>query len=150
MIFLQDIPKDYVYCFAGKDTCPKAGTCLRAIAAKLLTESQEPQPHSLNTVNALYLEQLPDSSLCTLYRSNEPVRYAKGMTQLFEELPLKQAHAVRLSVMRCFSCESIFYHSRKGARLISPQEQQAIIKVFRSTGLDITPKFDEFEYIIEW
>ena len=150
MIYLQDIPKGYVHCFAGKNTCPKAATCLRAIAAQLLTESREPQPPTLNTVNTLYLEHLPTPSACSLYRCNEPVRYAKGMTKLFEELPLKQAHLVRLRVMNCFSCESLFYHSRKGARLISPQEQQSILNVFRSTGLGITPKFDGFQYIIEW
>lgn len=150
MIHLQDIPKGYTYCFAGKGICPKADTCLRAIAAQLLAESRKPQPPTLNTVNTLYLEQLPSPAACALYRSNEPVCYAKGMTRLFDELPLKQAHPVRLKVMSCFSCESSFYQSRKGIRLISPQEQEAILNVFRSAGLGITPKFDGFQNITDW
>jgi hypothetical protein len=78
------------------------------------------------------------------------VRYAKGITQLFEDLPLKQSRIVRLRVMQCFSCESYFYQSRKGKRLISPQEQEAIRNVFRSAGVVGEPKFDEFRYDLAW
>ncbi len=150
MIQLQDIPEHYTYCFAGKETCPQAATCLRAIAAQLLSESPDPQPATLHTVNALYIEQLPAPAACSQYRSNRPVRYAKGMTRLFDELPLKHSHSIRLKVMYCFSCESYFYRSRKGTRLISPQEQQAIINVFRNAKLNITPKFDEYRDEVDW
>ena len=150
MILKQDIPHGYAYCFAGKDCCPKANSCLRAIAAKLLTESEEPQPQTVNTVNAIYVEQLSDLSACPLYRSSEPLRYAKGMTHLFEDFPLKDAHSIRLRVVNCFSCERYFYHCRKGDRLISPEEQRKIANVFRASGLGIAPKFDGFEYVIAW
>lgn len=150
MIFLQNIPPGYAHCITGKDSCPKASGCLRAIAAKLLTESKEPQPPTLNVVNEIYIKQLDDQASCTLYRSSEPLRYAKGMTHLFDELPLKQASNVRQKVIGCFSCERYFYHSRRGDRLISPEEQQKIANVFRATGLGITPKFDGYEYAIAW
>lgn len=150
MIFQQDIPHGYAYCFAGKDTCPKAATCLRAIAARLLTESQEQQPQTINTVNAIYLEQLAAPASCPLYRSSEPLRYARGMTRLFDELPVKQASTIRFRVMACFSCERYFYHSRKGDRLISPEEQRKIANVFRAAGLGFTPQFDNYEYVIVW
>lgn len=150
MIYLQDVPNDYAYCFAGKDNCPQAATCLRAIAAQLLSESKEPQPATINTMNALYVQQLPSPAACTLYRSSEPVRFAQGMTHLFDELPLKQAQLARRRVMGCFSCESYFYSSRNGRRLITLQEQQAIHNVFRSMGLNIAPKFDRFRYEVSW
>lgn len=151
MIQLKDIPEHYTYCFAGKGVCPKADTCLRAIAAQLQTESPDPQPATIHTVNALYVKQLPDLSACSEYRDNKPVRYAKGMTRLFEELPLKHARIIRKKVMRsCFSCETYFYRSRKGTRLISPEEQRSILQAFRSAGLDITPKFDEYRDEIDW
>lgn len=150
MILQHDIPNGYAHCFAGKDDCPHANTCLRAIAARLLTESREPQPPTVHTVNAAYVAQLPDRAACPLYRSNEPLRYAKGMTRLFDELPVKQAAAIRLRVMGCFSCERYFYHSRKGDRLISPDEQRKIANVFRSAAPGVTPKFDSYEYVIPW
>lgn len=150
MILQQDIPQGYAHCFAGKDSCSRADSCLRAIAARLLTESKEPPSQTVHTVNVFFLEQLTDRDACPLYRSSEPRRYAKGMTHLFDELPLKQARVVRQKVVNSFSCERYFYHSRNGHRLISPKEQQKIAKVFRNTGLDLLPKFDGYEYVIEW
>lgn len=64
MIELKNVPVGYDYCFAGIGRCPKASTCLRAIAAQLLSESEEPQPKSVNVVNPLYVERLPDLSAC--------------------------------------------------------------------------------------
>ena len=151
MIYLQDIPKQYTYCFAGKDLCPKAGTCLRAIAAQLLSDSPEKVSLKiLSVVNPVYVARLSPPGTCMFYRDNEPVRFAKGMTRLFDNLPLKQAHAVRLHVMRCFSCESYFYHSRNGKRLIPPDEQKSILRVFSSANVKFVPEFDEYVYAIDW
>lgn len=134
----------------AKTFAPKAATCLRAIAAQTLAESEEEGKHILYCVNPVYVQRLSPTDSCRYYRNNKPVRYAKGMTQLFEDLPLKQSRIVRLRVMQCFSCESYFYQSRKGKRLISPQEQEAIRNVFRSAGVVGEPKFDEFRYDLAW
>lgn len=150
MIYLQDIPKDYTYCFSGKGICPKADTCLRAIAAQVLTDSTENSPKVIQTINPIYVQRLSPSESCPLYRDDKPVRYAKGMTQLFEDLPLKQSRTVRLRVMRCFSCESFFYHCRRGIRLISPIEQEAIRNVFHQSGVESAPKFDAYQYSLAW
>lgn len=149
-MLLQDIPPYYAYCFTGKDLCPKAATCLRAIAAQPLAESEEEGKNILYCVNPVYVQRLSSADSCRYYRNNKPVRYAKGMTQLLEDLPLKQSRVVRLRVMQCFSCESYYYQSRKGERLISPQEQEAIRSVFRSAGVAGEPKFDKFQYSLAW
>lgn len=81
-------------------------TDILAIAARLLAESTDEQPGLIATVNLLYVSSLTDVSACSQYRSNESVRYAKGMTHLFDEIPLKQARTIRLRVRYCFSCES--------------------------------------------
>lgn len=150
MILLQDVPDGYAYCFAGKDKCPKASSCLRAMAAQLLSESEESQPKSVRAVNPFYVGRLSDLSACACYRSSEPLRYARGMSHLFDELPLKQASLVRLRVMGCFSCERYFYHCRKGDRLITPEEQRRIAGVFKSIGIEAKPKFDGYEYGLAW
>lgn len=150
MIYLQDIPKQYAYCFTGKGICPKADTCLRAIAAQIIVDSPEEPDKVIESINPVYVQRLTPSDSCPFYRNNQPLRYAKGMTQLFEDLPLRQARSVRLQVMRCFSCTSYFYQSRKGIRLISPKEQEAIRRVFRSEGVNGEPKFDEYQYSLAW
>lgn len=150
MIELKNVPVGYDYCFAGIGRCPKASTCLRAIAAQLLSESEEPQPKSVNVVNPLYVERLPDLSACECYRSNEPLRYARGMTHLFDEVPARLLSTVRRRVMGCFSCERYFYHSRKGERLITPAEQQRIAGAFKAAGITARPKFDSYELGLAW
>lgn len=111
MILLQDVPDGYEYCFAGNGKCPKASSCLRAIAAQLLSESDPPQPQSVRAVNPFYVSSLSGSSTCARYRSSEQLHYARGMTHLFDEVPTKLLFTVRHRVMGCFSCERYYYHS---------------------------------------
>ena len=139
MILLQDVPDGYEYCFAGNGKCPKASSCLRAIAAQLLSESEAPQPQSVRAVNPFYVSSLSGSSTCARYRSSEQLHYARGM--LF---------TVRHRVMGCFSCERYYYHCRKGERPISPEEQQRIARVFNAVGIGTKPKFDHYEYAVAW
>ncbi|WP_369695977.1 DUF6078 family protein, partial [uncultured Bacteroides sp.] len=40
--------------------------------------------------------------------------------------------------------------SRKGERLITPDEQEAIRRVFRASGVTSEPKFDDFQYSLAW
>ncbi len=150
MLFLQNVPTGYEYCFAGNNKCPKAATCLRAIAAQLLFDSEEEQPQTLYAVNPYYVDRLSDLSSCPRYRSNKPLHYARGMSHLFDEIPLKQVSTVRLRVMGCFSCERYYYHCRKGERLITPEEQQRIVRVFKASGIETQPKFDSYEYGLAW
>lgn len=77
MILLQDVPDGYEYCFAGNGKCPKASSCLRAIAAQLLSESEAPQPQSVRAVNPFYVGSLSGSSTCARYRSSEQLHYAR-------------------------------------------------------------------------
>ena len=138
MILLQDVPDGYEYCFAGNGKCPKASSCLRAIAAQLLSESEGPQPQSVRAVNPFYVGSLSGSSTCARYRSSEQLHYARGMTRLFDEVPTKLLFTVRHRVMGCFSCERYYYHCRKGERPISPEEQQRIARVFKAVGIRVS------------
>lgn len=149
-ILLQDVPTGYEYCFAGNGKCPKASSCLRAIAAQLLAGNGNPPSKFVCTVNPLYVDSLPDLAACGCYRSDAPVRYARGMTHLFDEVPAKLLAIVRCRVMGCFSCERYYYHSRKGARLILPEEQRRIAAVFKEAGIAEKPKFDSYECGVAW
>lgn len=150
MISLQDVPVGYEYCFAGEGKCPKASSCLRAMAARLLSQSKKAQPKSVCVVNPCYVDRLSDLSACDCYRSSEPLHYARGMMHLFDEVPAKQLTVVRRRVIGCFSCERYFYHCRKGDRLISPEVQQRIAGIFKDAGIKAKPKFDSYEYSLAW
>ncbi|WP_300814583.1 DUF6078 family protein [uncultured Bacteroides sp.] len=145
----DNMPKDYIYCPATDGTCPRAPHCLRAIAYRQLPATEaSAKPGPIRIVHPACIVQAQDG--CGYYRDSTPVRFARGMTTLFEDLPLKQARIVRRKVMACFSCESYFYQSRKGERLISPDEQKAIERAFRSAGVETAPQYDGYEEGFNW
>ena len=148
MPHLEDIPKGYTYCFADELACPKAGTCLRALAGGLSAE--EPRIKCVNAISPHYIKRLPSADACEFYRSDSPVRFAAGMTHLFDEVPHRVFATVRAAVMACFSCESYFYQSRKGERLITPEEQRRILAVFRRNVPGVTPVFDRYVDKEDW
>ena len=57
---------------------------------------------------------------------------------------------IRRRIMACFSCRSYYFQSRKGERLITPKEQQAIANVFRQAGLKAEPEFDNYVEETYW
>lgn len=145
----DNIPKDYIYCPAVDGVCPRAPQCLRAIAYRQLTATEAPaKPGPIRIVHPACVASAADG--CEYYRDSTPVRFARGMTNMFEDLPLKQARIVRRKVMACFSCESYFYLSRKGERLITPAEQKAIRNAFRSAGVETAPQYDRYEEGVVW
>lgn len=147
MIPQQDIPKGYALCLSA-DACARHTTCLRALAAQALAESGQTEPAVVQAVNPNLGVSAGKS--CPLYRDSHPVRYAWGMTHLFDDIPLKQARELRRKIMGCFSCETYFYQSRKGERPITPDEQKAITAAFRSTGLTDEPRYDRSSEGILW
>lgn len=145
----NNMPKDYIYCPAADGACPRAPQCLRAIAYRQLTATEaSAKPGPIRIVHPACVARAADG--CDYYRDSTPVRFARGMTNMFEDLPLKQARIVRRKVMTCFSCESYFYLSRKGERLITPAEQKAIRSAFRSAGVETAPQYDGYEEGVVW
>ena len=127
----DNMPKDYIYCPAADGACPRAPQCLRAIAY-----------HPACVAHA--------QKGCDYYRDSTPVRFAQGMTKLFDEIPHRLEADIRRRIMACFSCRSYYFQSRKGERLITPKEQQAIANVFRQAGLKAEPEFDNYVEETYW
>lgn len=145
---VQNIPYHYLYCFATDEACPRASHCLHATAARLLGQSERTDPPALQSVSPVYIQK--SAAQCSFFRDSTPVRFARGMTHLFDLVPYKQLRQVRLQVMGCFSCERYFYYSQEGKRLITPQEQKAIQNVFRRAGISPVPDFDEYSEGVNW
>lgn len=150
MIKLQDIPQAYGYCFETPDSCPKASTCLRAQAAQLLIKSKQAETLFVTCVHPCLVSAHAADGTCELYRPDTVQRYAKGMTRLFDTLPLKAAKSVKQQVIHSFSCERIYYQCRSGERLISPKEQERIARIFRAAGIQEAPQFDGYVETLEW
>lgn len=145
----DNMPKDYIYCPAADGACPRAPQCLRAIAYRQLTATEaSAKPGPIRIVHPACVAHAQKG--CDYYRDSTPVRFAQGMTKLFDEIPHRLETDIRRRIMACFSCRSYYFQSRKGERLITPKEQQAIANVFRQAGLKAEPEFDNYVEETYW
>lgn len=145
----DNMPKDYIYCPAADGACPRISHCLRAIAYRQLTATEAPAKLGpIRIVHPACVANATDG--CEYYRDSTPVRFARGMTKLFDEIPHRLEADIRRRIMACFSCRSYYFQSRKGERLITPKEQQDIANVFRRAGLKAEPEFDNYVEETYW
>ncbi len=149
MISLQTMPPDYVLCPTTDAACPRAATCLRALAWRALAAGAATSEwFYIRCLNPSYAANPP--ARCEHYRDSTPVHYARGMTRIFDDVPVRVEKTVRRRVMSCFSCRNYYFLSRKGERLIRPEEQEAIARVFRSCVPGLEPTYDGYVDDIYW
>ena len=86
---------------------------------------------------------------CSYYKSNTKVKYAKGMMNMLNEMPHKQMKGFIKSLKDHFSSRT-YYRMRKGERLLSPCEQEQVIQLAMSNGVNIVQEFDEYVLKYQW
>lgn len=146
----ENMPYEYAYCFATDKQCPQRKGCLHALIAELPLEASRNRSPVISSIDPRYIATLKGKDGCTFYRSSAFKQYARGMSQMYDEVPNKVVSEVRKKVQRCFTCRSYYFSSRKGERLISPDEQRQIAAVFQRLCPDIQPVYDSFEEAYEW
>ena len=131
----EKVPNNYTLCIKGE--CPKATTCLRYAATRMM----EADVQRWNILSTAYLAQF--GSNCPHYRSGEKVRYARGFSRMMSALTVKQAHVVKDSIVATFGM-NMYYRMRRGERLITPTEQEAIYQMLEQQGITTRPEFDAY------
>ncbi|MDR0939081.1 MAG: DUF6078 family protein [Mediterranea sp.] len=130
----HSLPVHFAYCL--NDRCGRAATCLRHLAV-----GQIPNDRALLTViNPAHVA--PDGAQCTSYIDQEPQLFARGMVHLLDKVPHAVASHIKNALVGYFG-RTVYYRCRNKERLISPEEQAYIRKVFRQYGIADPPQFDE-------
>ena len=87
---------------------------------------------------------------CPMFRSDEKVRWAKGMTNIFtDDMPKKVEKAVRQALETRYNRTS-FFEYRNGTRLIHPAIQEEIRSLFREAGWKEDVHFDSYVEDYDW
>ena len=106
----DNMPKDYIYCPAADGACPRAPQCLRAIAYRQLTATEaSDKPGPIRIVHPACVAHAQKG--CDYYRDSTPVRFAQGMTKLFDEIP----HRLEADIRRRIMAEGRTTHHAQGA-----------------------------------
>ena len=130
-----EVPTNYTLCIKGD--CPKAATCLRHRATQMIPSDVM----KWSILSPAYLVQIEGE--CPHYRSAEKVQYARGFVRMMSALTVKQAHVVKDSIVATFGM-NMYYRMRRGERLITPTEQEAIYQMLEQQGITTRPEFDAY------
>lgn len=137
----SSIPFNYPMCL--NKSCSQSNTCLHQLAMQNSSDSLE----TCVILNPKLLAKTKES--CTFYRSNKKSEYAKGMTEMLNELPHRITKTFRNALINHFSSRT-FYRIRSGERLISPKEQQEIATLLNNCGINKTPSYDSYVMEYDW
>ena len=130
-----EVPVNYTLC--TKNDCPKAAICLRYKATQLMPVDVM----QWNILSPAYLAQIEGE--CPHYRTAEKVKYARGFVRMMSALTVKQAHVVKDSIVATFGM-NMYDRMRRGERLITPTEQEAIYQMLEQQGVTTRPEFDAY------
>ena len=130
-----EVPTNYTLCIKGD--CPRAAMCLHYKATQMIPADVM----KWSILSPAYLAQTEGE--CPHYRSAEKVKYARGFVRMMSALTVKQAHVVKDSIVATFGM-NMYYRMRRGERLITPTEQEAIYQMLEQQGITTRPEFDAY------
>ena len=137
----KKVPLSWQLCFL--DDCPKKDECLRQLAVRHLTGSREFGP-------AVYPTMKRGDNGCRLFTAGEPKRMAYGFTTLFAEVKAKHEQGLRLAMKQYLGGHSHYYRYHHGERLLSPEQQEWIVNLFRRYGYTEGLAFDAYVSVYDF
>ncbi len=137
----REVPYGFAHCFRGE--CPQCEHCLRHMAATHSSNGES----CLTIVNPAHLPE-PDTP-CRFYIKGEKIRVAWGIKDLYEKLPMRQARAVRDSILARYGKTHYYRIYRKECHLL-PKEQEYIAQLFRRYGIPDEPAFEYYTEVYPW
>ena len=135
------LPTNYPVC--EYSNCPMAATCLHHIAYTMMMEQNE---EFLRLINPARCSK---DEACTYYRDKKPVIFARGFTN-FQKHMYPQQYDQFISNLILHFGRNQYFKRRRGAILISPEEQEVIRQMLEKVGADSKMKFDNYEEHINW
>ena len=130
------VPNNYTLC--TQSDCPKAATCLRHVATKMMPAEVK----TWQIVSPAYLAQTEGE--CPMFRSAKKVMYARGFVRMIRSLPVNVSETVAHKLISRFG-RNAYYDMRKGKRAIAPDEQEIICAVVAECGAQQEVTFDSYE-----
>ena len=132
----------YTVCYV--EQCPLREHCLRWLVAQHVPNTAM----SYNCVNPNY--KGVGTTDCPMRRKDEQVRFAKGMTHVFnDDMPRRVEDAVKYGVISKTN-RTYYYEYKNGSRLIPPALQEHIRRLFRENGWTEDIHFDNYVEAYDW
>ncbi len=136
----DQIPPSFTRCFDEK--CPHAAACSRYLAGRFIPEGWTTGPAVYPTAR--------QGDRCALFRPTRVIRAAYGFDKLFEEVKHKHTSLLRRRVKSYLGGNSAYYRFHHGERMLTPEQQERIIALFRSYGYTEELRFDHYRELYDF
>ena len=135
----KDIPMGYPLCFNNE--CTKKDCCMHYQARLLM-------PDDRYTGSAVFPTAWQNGA-CKCFREKRLVRKAWGFSHLYDNVPQRQKAEARQSVHAFFGRgNGPYYRVHHGENMLTPKEQDEIMKIITQFGSTEGIKFDH--YVMDW
>lgn len=137
---LEQIPYTFSRCF--QSDCPQADTCAHFLASQFILKGQVSGP-------AIY----PTSRLngtCVCYKQTNIIHAAYGFKALFAEVKKKDDKLLRDRIKKYLGGNTAYYRYHHGKRLLSHDQQEWILALFRQHGYTEELRFDGYRDIYDF
>ena len=133
------LPSDYILC--PHTECPRAGQCLRQALFNGV-------PASLSSIRILPPAAARQAAgpRCPHFRALETRRFARGIDALLAQMrtfSYDDALWLKRKVYNFFG-KNKYYDIKHLRRLVTPEEQEEIVSIFRRRGITALPAYDEY------
>lgn len=119
-------------------SCKRNKQCVRY--ANYLKAKQEEVSYQVLNFNRISYDA---DKGCSRFLVWEKQRWAKGFRRMFNTLPVSNTHYFWSRTP--YHSESSYCRAKRGALLIDPNMQAALLKVFKYNGADVSIGFDDYE-----
>lgn len=134
IIPIKQIPPSYQLCF--NDSCPKAGECLRHLAGLSINNDQVWGP-------AVYPNALRNGECC-MFKQTRIMHGAYGFNTIFDEVKQKDNTPIRNAIKEYLGGHGTYYLYHHGKKLLTPEQQEWIIQLFKHHGYRENLIFDGY------
>ncbi len=127
------------YCF--NNACPMTDKCFRFIAGKH-------KDSKLTKGNAIYPDALKDGK-CEHFITPRIIEAAWGFKSLYREVTSSDLATMRMQVTSYLGGKTAYYRYHRGEKLLSPEQQADISRLFTEKGYG-EPSFDHKKETIDF
>lgn len=136
---MRMVPRGYQYCFQEK--CPMRKSCLRWIAGQHVDPAVTWGP-------AVYPTARKEKE-CSFYQKAEMQVMAWGFNNLFMNVLKRHDSTLRRTISEYLGGNGTYYRYRNGKKLLSPEQQRWILKLFKKYGYTDV-HFDHFVEVYDF
>lgn len=133
--FLYDtLPSSWLFCF--NDSCPQAGECIRHLSSRHI-------PDDKTRGYAVY-PNARKAGQCPYFKKIRRIRLAYGFNTIFHDIKSKDENLIRVKIKFFLGGHSKYYRYNNGKKMLTPEQQEWIISLFRQFGYTENLVFDHY------